>query len=58
MISTSIILTRGFEIKKLCSIIIIVALLSMSVFCGSAVASNAVGPAPNSGDGVPDSSGF
>ena len=46
------------EIKKLISIIAIVAMLTMTVFCATAAASNALGPAPNSGDCIPDGSGF
>lgn len=30
----------------------------MTLGCGVAAASNAAGPAPNSGDGVPDGSGL
>ncbi|XHH07800.1 MAG: hypothetical protein ACFCUE_09495 [Candidatus Bathyarchaeia archaeon] len=37
--------------------VVIVVLLLVSIVCGVA-AVNAVGPAPNSGDGVPDGSGF
>ena len=46
------------EIKKLFSIIVIVAMLTMTVFCATAAASNALGPAPNSGDCIPDGSGL
>ena len=46
------------SIKKLFSIIVIVAMLSMIVLCATATASNALGPAPNSGDCIPDGSGF
>ncbi len=44
--------------KKIYGAIIIVALLAMTIFCGVAAAANSVGPAPNSGDGVPDGSGL
>ena len=44
--------------KKLISVIAIVVMLSMTVFCATAAASNAFGPAPNSGDCIPDGSGF
>jgi hypothetical protein len=46
------------EVKKLIYIIAIAAMLAMTVFCATAAASNALGPAPNSGDGIPDGSGF
>lgn len=46
------------EIKKLFSMIVIVAMLTMTVFCATVAASNAFGPAPNSGDCIPDGSGF
>ena len=46
------------KIKKLISIIVIVAMLSMTVLCATAAASNALGPAPDSGDCIPDGSGF
>ncbi len=36
----------------------ILILVFASMFCGTVVASNTVGPAPNSGDGVSDGSGF
>ena len=29
-----------------------------SMICGTVAADNSVGPAPNSGDGIPDGSGF
>jgi len=38
--------------------IAILVLLLASMVCGIASASNAVGPAPNSGDGISDCSGF
>ncbi|MCW4006041.1 MAG: hypothetical protein NWF04_05530 [Candidatus Bathyarchaeota archaeon] len=37
--------------------VVFVAVLSLAMLCGAAVASNSSGPAPNSGDGVPDGSG-
>ena len=36
----------------------IMLLIITSVFCGTVLASNTIGPAPNSGDGVSDGSGF
>lgn len=44
--------------KKLICILAIAAMLAMTVFCATAAASNAYGPAPNSGDCIPDGSGF
>lgn len=38
--------------------IAIVVLLFASMICGIAAASNTTGPAPNSGDCIPDGSGF
>ncbi len=38
---------------KLISALVIVAILSLTVLSGIAVASTAVGPAPDSGDGIP-----
>ncbi len=38
--------------------IAILVLLFASMACGIASANNAVGPAPNSGDCIPDGSGF
>jgi len=51
------------EIKKVTSIITIVAVLTMAMLCVGAVSAAAnssisPGPAPNSGDGIPDGSGF
>ncbi len=51
------------EIKKLINIVAVVAVLSVAILCigvVSAAANNAIapGPAPNSGDGIPDGSGF
>jgi len=47
------------NIKKKYSVIIIAAIMIMAVFCGNAAADNdGFGPAPNSGDGDPDGSGF
>ena len=48
--------------KKIVSIAILLLVLA-SVFCGIVTASNSVvqtpvGPAPNSGDGIPDGSGL
>lgn len=48
---------RLTQIKKL-YLIAIVAILTMAMFFGTALASNNVGPAPNAGDGVPDGSGL
>ncbi|MBT3463503.1 hypothetical protein HOD20_01305 [archaeon] len=39
--------------KKL---VLMVALLVVTMFCGNVIASS--GPAPNSGDGIPDGSGM
>lgn len=36
----------------------ILLLILFSMFCGTVAAENTVGPAPNSGDGVSDGSGF
>ena len=36
----------------------IVLLVFASMLCGTVAASNSSGPAPNSGDGIPDGSGF
>ncbi|MCW4044995.1 MAG: hypothetical protein NWE94_05695 [Candidatus Bathyarchaeota archaeon] len=44
--------------KKMICMIAIAAMLAMTVFCATASAKNALGPAPNSGDGIPDGSGF
>ncbi|MCW4009579.1 MAG: hypothetical protein NWF05_03035 [Candidatus Bathyarchaeota archaeon] len=49
---------RLLKIKKICGVILIVGLLAMTLFCGVAAASNAVGPAPNAGDGISDQSGL
>lgn len=38
--------------------IVIAFLVVASLFCGTVMAANSVGPAPNSGDGVPDGSGL
>ncbi len=48
------------KIKKSVSVITIVAMFVVATLCLSAVASAAVslGPAPNSGDCIPDGSGF
>ena len=47
------------NIKKTYIVIIIAAILTMVMLCGkAAVDNNSVGPAPNSGDGIPDGSGF
>jgi hypothetical protein len=39
-------------------VISLVAMLVATIFCGLAMAGMQEGPAPNSGDGVPDGSGF
>ena len=45
--------------KKIYSVLILAAILTMVTFCVTAVAdNNGVGPAPNSGDGIPDGSGY
>ena len=45
--------------KKIYSVLLLAAILMMLTFCVTAVAdNNSVGPAPNSGDGIPDGSGF
>ena len=48
--------------KKIYVIILVAAILITVMFCGSAVAKEekniSPGPAPNSGDGNPDGSGF
>jgi len=36
----------------------IVLLVFATMVCGLVAAENSVGPAPNSGDGIPDGSGF
>jgi len=41
------------SIKKLISIAVIAVVLTISLLSGSALVSAAVGPAPNSGDGMP-----
>ena len=38
--------------------IAIVLLVCASIVCGVVAAENSVGPAPNSGDCIPDGSGF
>ncbi|MFA5364776.1 MAG: hypothetical protein WC325_06290 [Candidatus Bathyarchaeia archaeon] len=38
--------------------ITILALVCASMICGTVLAATSVGPAPNSGDGTPDGSGF
>ncbi|PVX26269.1 MAG: hypothetical protein CW691_01975 [Candidatus Bathyarchaeum sp.] len=38
--------------------ITILVLVCASMFCGIVTADNSAGPAPNSGDGNPDGSGF
>jgi len=43
--------------KKLVGVAILLLVLA-SVVCGLATAEDSVGPAPNSGDGVSDGSGF
>jgi len=45
------------KMKKYIVLILIVAFLMISFGC-TTIASNTPGPAPNSGDGVPDGSGF
>jgi len=45
--------------KKIYSVVIFAALLTMVMFIGTVTAENdGFGPAPNSGDGDPDGSGF
>jgi len=45
--------------KKIPCVLVFAALLTMAMFIGTAAAdTNGFGPAPNSGDGVPDGSGF
>jgi hypothetical protein len=48
------------EVKKLISIFAIVVILSLAVHCVSAASEDVdiPGPAPNSGDGIPDGPGF
>jgi len=51
------------EIKKLISVIAIVAILTVAMLCVGVVSSavtgaSSPGPAPNSGDGISDGSGF
>ena len=47
------------NIKKQYSVMIIAAIMIMAVFCANVAADNdGFGPAPNSGDGDPDGSGF
>lgn len=47
------------NMKKIYSVLILTAILTMVTFCVYATADiNCVGPAPNSGDGIPDGSGF
>jgi hypothetical protein len=43
--------------KKLVGVAILLLVLA-SLVCGLATAEDSVGPAPNSGDGVSDGSGF
>lgn len=43
--------------KKLVGVAILLLVLA-SIVCGLAAAEESVGPAPNSGDGVSDASGF
>ena len=47
------------NMKKIYSVLILAAILTMVTFCVTAGAdNNGVGPAPNSGDGIPDGSGY
>ena len=43
--------------KKI-SVIALMAMLVVTMLCGSVMASLQSGPAPNSGDGIPDGSGM
>lgn len=43
--------------NKILSIVVLL-LVFVSIFFGTVAASNTVGPAPNSGDGISDGSGF
>jgi hypothetical protein len=49
--------TGGKNMKKIVGIAILL-LVCASIVCGVVAAENSVGPAPNSGDCVPDRSGF
>jgi hypothetical protein len=49
--------TGGKNMKKLLGAAILLVVLA-SMVCGLAAAENSVGPAPNSGDCIPDGSGF
>jgi len=44
--------------KKICAILLITTILTLTLMTGFVAASNATGPAPNSGDGISDGSGF
>jgi len=44
-------------LKKIVGIAILLLVFG-SIFCGTVAAENSPGPAPNSGDGVSDGSGF
>ena len=43
--------------KRIAGIALLLLVIS-SVFCGIVAAANSIGPAPNSGDGIPDGSGI
>jgi len=46
------------KIKKIYGILILVVLIAVATLCITVMVNNdGVGPAPNSGDGVPDGSG-
>lgn len=50
---------KMMNMKKIYSVLLLVAILTMVTFCAYAAAdNNSVGLAPNSGDGIPDGSGF
>jgi len=43
--------------KKIVGIVILIVVFA-SMFCGTVAADNSVGPAPDSGDGIPDGNQF
>lgn len=46
------------EIRNLTTVLALIAVIAVTMFCGFAAAGGHEGPAPNSGDGISDGSGM
>lgn len=56
-VQNKMVIDKEEEMKKIIVLILIVAFFMTSFGC-TTITNNGPGPAPNSGDGIPDGSGF